>query len=53
MIYNGIFTSLTYKESLSELPKEYIVEMVYRYDDSLIVTGSFVTELHFLMYKIA
>lgn len=52
-IYNGIFTSLTYKESLSELPKEYIVEMAYRYDDSLIITGSFITELHFLMYKIA
>lgn len=52
-IYNGIFTSLTYVESLSKLPKEYIVKMAYRYDDSLIITGSFVTELYFLMYKIA
>lgn len=52
-IYNGIFTSLTYKESLSELPKEYIVEMAYRYDESLTITGSFVTELHFLMSKIS
>lgn len=52
-IYNGIFTSLTYNESLSELPKEYIVEMAYRYDESLIIAGSFVTELHFLMSKVA
>lgn len=52
-IYNGTFTSLTYEESLSELPKEYIVKMAYRYDESLIITGSFVTEFHFLMYKIA
>lgn len=52
-IYDGTFTSLTYNESLSELPKEYIVKMAYRYDKSLIITGSFVTEFHFLMYKIA
>lgn len=51
-IYDGIFTSLTYKEVLSTLPKEYIATINYRYSDSITITGSFITELNFLMYKI-